>query len=115
MQCQIGKVEPRLAYPRLAEAEPASQWNRQGLAEAYSALGDAYLQLARSSHLSRSAQLSHWRMARTSYIYQVSLKTMSDLQTRSAIKVEHGENLAKLDMQNIVARDAAMKNLQRSE
>jgi non-specific serine/threonine protein kinase/serine/threonine-protein kinase len=106
-------VEAQKIFRRLTEADPGNQWNRQGLAEAYSVLGDAYLHMASGSHLSSSVQLSNWRMARTNY--QVSLKTMSDLQTRNAIKGEHGENLTKLDMQNMVACDAAIKRLQKVE
>ncbi len=106
-------AEALSTFRRLAEADPGNQWDRQGLAESYSALGDAYQQRASSSDLSRSAKLDNWRMARTSY--EQSLKTMSDLQTRSAVRGEHGENLTTLDTQNIVACDAAIKKLHRPE
>jgi serine/threonine protein kinase/tetratricopeptide (TPR) repeat protein len=106
-------AEALSTFRRLAEADPGNQWNRQGLAESYSALGDAYQQRASSSHLSRSAKLDNWRMARTSY--QQSLKTMSDLQTRTAIRGEHGENLTTFDTQNIIACDTAIKKLHKAE
>ena len=106
-------AEALSTFRRLSEADPDNQWDRQGLAESYSALGDAYQQRASSSDLSRSAKLDNWRMARTSY--EQSLKTMSDLQTRTAVRGEHGENLTALDTQNIVACDAAIKKLHRPE
>jgi serine/threonine protein kinase/tetratricopeptide (TPR) repeat protein len=108
----IGSVAEALAiFGRLAMAHPDNQWNRQGLAEAYSALGDAYQYLARDPHSSRSSQLDYWRTARSNY--QESLNTLSESQALSALRGEHGGNLAKIDSQNMLACDAAIKSQHR--
>jgi eukaryotic-like serine/threonine-protein kinase len=106
----VNNTEEALAiFRRLAEAHPDNLWNRQGLAQAYSALGDAYQHEASNPHSSRSVQLDNWQIARTNY--QKSLNTLSESQARSAVRGEHGENLAKIDSQNILACDAAIEKL----